>query len=226
MPQTIDALMQDASQALAEMDYARCEALCVEALRAAREAQDWAMVRRVLLPLQEARRQKRQSAIDGLIQLGTPEKAASLSELIEDQHCGCIVLTQPYSAADADALEHLVRQDKRAVEVLYANNAASETIWHITTVRGPNASAQLAAPDSAWIGQPTDPLATQPPTPAHWFMHASEALGNAALQSIDAAMSSTQRFDQLAEALSAVGDHEILHQRLADAAKDLQEAKQ
>lgn len=56
-------------------------------------------------------------------------------------------------------------------------------------------------------------------------MRASEALGDAALGTASASAHGAERFDRLAEALEAAGDHELLHQRLADEAKALQEAR-
>lgn len=134
MPATIEDQMHTASRALAGMDYARCEALCLDALDRARADEDWVMVRRVLLPLQEARRQKRQHALDSLARLGVPA------------------------------------------------------------------------------------------APAHRWMQASEALGDAAIDAIDQAPGTPAYFDALRGALDTVGDHEILHQRMADAAKALHEA--
>lgn len=224
MPKAIDDLMETASAALAEMEYARCEALCVEALEQARDEEDWVMVRRVLLPLQEARRQKRQAATDGLIKLGTPNKAGSLSELVADPRCGCIVLTHPYTADDAAELDLHLRTQQRSVEVLFADNPADAGTWQVTTYQGPWACVQQPAPADGWVGRWIDPLKTPPPTPAHWFMCASEALGDAALQAVDGEPGTAERFDALADALAAAGDHEILHQRLADAARDLQGA--
>lgn len=223
MPKATDDLMQTASQALAELDYSRCEALSVEALEQARDKEDWPMVRRVLLPLQEARRQKRQAAIDGLILLGTNEKADTLKMLVADERCGCIVLTHPYSADDAAALDLLIRSQQRAVEVLFADNTSDDTTWRVTTHTGPWACAEQPAPNRQWVGEWIDPLATAPLTPAHWFMRASETLGNAAFAAVDAQLGTPEHFDQLAEALRSAGDHELLHQRLADAARVLQE---
>lgn len=225
MPKAIDDLMQTASQALAEMEYARCEALCVEALEQARDDEDWVMAERVLLPLQEARRQKRQSATDGLILLGTPNKPGHVSDLAADPRCGCIVLTHPCSTEDAAALDLHLRTQQRAVEVLFADNPAGDATWRVTTYQGPWACAELPAPPSDWVGRWVDPLKTPPPTPAHWFMKASEALGDAALAAVDAQPGTPERFDQLAEALIAAGDHEILHQRLAEAAKAMRGAR-
>lgn len=224
MPKAIDDLMQTASQALAEMAYARCEALCLEALEQARDEEDWGMVGRVLLPLQEARRQKRQAAIDGLIMLGTPTKPPSLNDLISDPRCGCIVLTRPYTAEDAASLSLLIWKEQRQIEVLFADNEAHAPTWQVTTHQGPWASTEMNAPTQEWIGQWVDPLATAPPTPAHWFMKASEALGDAAYAAVDADPGTPQRFDELAEALNSATDHEILHQRLAEEARALQKA--
>ena len=225
MTAALDDLMQTASRALAEMDYARCEALCTQAFDRARAEQDWVMVQRVLLPLQEARRQKRQAAIDRLILLGTTAQKGPLDALVADPRCGCIVLTRPYTRADSAELDALVRQHHRAIELLYADNAPTDPTWRIKAYRGPGVVADLPAPDAAWVGRWIDPLATKPPTPAHWFMRASEALGDAALACVDAPLGSLERFDRLAEALQSAGDHEILHQRLAQAAKALHGAR-
>ncbi len=217
MPATIDNLMESAIQALAVMDYARCEALCVSALGQARADRDWIMVRRVLLPLQEARRLKRQIATDGLILLGTPTRVGELEALIADERCGCIVLTRPYAAKDAAQLDELIRRSHRAIEVLFADSEAGDANWLITTFHGPAVNVVMPAP-TPWVGQWVAPLKTSPPTPAHWFMRASEALGDAALAAVTGPLGSVERFDQLALALSSAGDHEILHQRLAEAA--------
>ncbi len=207
--------MQTASQALAEMDYARCEALCLGALAQAREAEDWVAVRRVLLPLQEARRQRRQTAIDGWITLGQDRDDA------EDRSHGCVVFIRPVTAERAASFDLTMRAGALPVEVLYADNDAGSEAWQITTFRGPRVTAVVPAPKREWVGQTINAQQAAPPTPAHWFMQASEALGNAALASIVEPPGTVEYFDALAGALAAVGDHEILHQRLADAAKVL-----
>ena len=211
----LDDQMQTASQALAEMDYARCEALCLEALAQAREAEDWVAVRRVLLPLQEARRQRRQKAIDGWITLGQNR------DEVDDRSHGCVVFTRPVTTERVASFDAAMRASVLPVEVLYADNNASSEAWRITTFSGPRVTASVPAPRCEWIGQTINAQQTAPPTPAHWFMQASEELGNAALASITEPPGTVEYFDALANALAAVGDHEILHQRLADAAKAL-----
>lgn len=217
--------METASQALAELDYARCEALCMDALSQARDACEWVMYQRILLPLQETRRQRRQAALDGPILLGTPDQLSDVATQIGDIEQGCVVLTWPCTAGDAKSLIDSVHTRKKPIELLFADNASDATAWRITSYAGPGLSVDLPAPKADWIGQWVDPSAIAPPTPAHWFMQASEALGNAALAAIEATPGSLKHLQALEAALSCVDDHEILHQRLASAAKALHEAK-
>jgi hypothetical protein len=225
MPATLDEQMEAASQALAELDYARCESLCVDALRQARDASDWVMYQRVLLPLQEARRQRRQAALDGPICLGTPSEQPDFATQIKDIEQGCIVLTWPTTSTEVVAIAALAKQNKQPIELLYADNAVDSATWRITSFAGPGLSVDLPAPKKEWIGQWIDPSSIDPPTPAHWFMQASEALGNAALAAIEAMPATREHLQALEAALACVDDHEILHQRLAAAAKALHEAK-
>ena len=225
MPATLDDVMETASQALAELDYARCESLCVGALGKARDAADWVMYQRVLLPLQEARRQRRQAALDGPILLGTPKQFDDHTQLLGDVQQGCVVLTWPYTASDAAAVSQLLRDKQLPIEVLFADNASDAETWRVTSYAGPGLSIDLPAPKSEWVGQWTEASSLTPPTPAHWFMQASEALGNAALAAIEAGPGTLDYLQALEQALACVDDHEILHQRLASAAKALHEAK-
>jgi len=224
MPTALDDLMETASQALAELDYPRCEALCLDALRQAREAGDWSYYRRIVLPLQEARRQKRQATLDGPIRLGVSQRPDDLKALLPEGDAGCVVLTRPASADDAIAVEALAAQSGRAIEVLFADNVLDAAQWTIRSFRGPAVSATRSGPDPAWRDAWTVAGKTMPPTPAHWFMQASEALGDAALASIASASGSVERVIEIEGLLLAAGDHELLHQALADAARAAHEA--
>lgn len=217
--------METASQALAELDYARCESLCMDALNQARDVSEWVIYQRILMPLQETRRQRRQAALDGPILIGTPAQLGDVASQLNDLEQGCVVLTWPCTGGDAKALIASVHDSKKPIEVLSADNASDAPAWRVTSYAGPGLSVDLPAPKADWIGQWTDPSAIAPPTPAHWFMQASEALGNAALAAIQAMPGSLEYLQALEAALSCVDDHEILHQRLASAAKALHEAK-
>jgi len=214
--------MEQASQALAELDYPGCEALCLQALAEARARGDWAFYSRVVLPLQEARRQKRQAALDGPITLGTADHAGDALLLIDGVRAGCLVLTAPLSPDDADQLDRAARESGRAIEVLFAQPDTDGKYWAVHTYRGQLYQALRPAPPTEMQGLPLpgqDALPGSKLTPAHWFMQASEHLGNAAIAMADEPMDAIERVALLEQALSAVGDHELLHQRLADAAR-------
>lgn len=216
--------MESASQALADLDYPRCEAACLDALRQAREAGDWAYYRRIVLPLQEARRQKRQAALDGPIRLGISDRPNDLSELLPPAEAGCVVLTGPATREDAAKLQQLAAESGKAVEILFADHPRGATTWTIRSFVGSAVHAARPAPPTGWQDQWTAAETTAPPTPAHWFMQASEALGNAGLASIKNALGTVERVTEIELLLLAAGDHELLHQALADAARAAQKA--
>ncbi|MGB0767917.1 MAG: hypothetical protein ACPGYV_09425 [Phycisphaeraceae bacterium] len=221
MPATLDDLMETASRALAELDYTRCEALCDDALTRAREAEDWVMYQRVLLPLQEARRQKRQAALDGAIRLGVRQRPADMNELVPEGGAGCLVLTHCCDALDAT---NILSAASASFELLYADNAIEAETWTIVSVRNAVYTVEMPAPagplQDLWLASGADQLDA-----AHYFMQASEALGDAALASVGSTPGTLQHLLDLEHALDAAGDHELLHQALAAAAKALHEAR-
>lgn len=210
MTAAADNLMEDASQLLARMDYLGCEAKCLEALAAARQAENWTDYARILLPLQECRRQRRMIAADGVTRLGTRGRIDNL----DDRAAACIVLTHPHSANDAADLIEATRD--RHIEVLFADNEPDAATWTLRSFAGPAVTCDVAAPPAAWIDQwlkPDRVIAGQ--CPADWFINATEALGDSAIAQAD------DDIQSLEACLDVVTDHEILHQRLGDAARAL-----
>lgn len=69
----IDTLMEQASKALVHRRYFEAERLALQALRKAHALLDYERMARILLPLQEARRQKRDLAIDACGAAGSAE---------------------------------------------------------------------------------------------------------------------------------------------------------
>ncbi|MEM8783342.1 MAG: hypothetical protein AAGE65_10875 [Planctomycetota bacterium] len=218
MPEPSDptATMEDASAKLVAMDYLGCEAVCLEALVAAREARDWRQYARVVMPLQEARRQRRMIAADAAVQLGSAEG-------YEPVEAGCVVLTHPDHEERAMAVLDAARRDGRHVEVLFADNAADAPRWMLRSFEGPEVSVEIEAPLAALRNAPLHPDETNGTgvTPRHWFVTANEALGDAALALATAPLGSPQRVAQLEAFITACGDHELLHQALFDAANAL-----
>jgi len=215
--------MERASEALAHMDYLTAEVQCLEALRTARATQRWSYYARILLPLQEVRRQRRMIAAEGMIRLGAAALEGDVADWLETLDAGCIVLTHPHTAEDADALEHAARQRRQYVEVLFADNAPDADPWVLRPFNGGDVRCEVSAPPRAWRDRWLDPGENVAPTggatPADWFIDATEALGDAALTRVTAPLGDARRIEQLERMLHVVTDHEILHQRLGDAAR-------
>jgi len=114
----IDELMERASQALVARRYLECERLCTEALRIAREAGQFERLGRIMLPLQECRRQRRQIAADHGVAVFTDERLTP-EQILERKAAGFVLLTDPpYAEDDARAVRELARQRELMVEVL------------------------------------------------------------------------------------------------------------
>jgi hypothetical protein len=201
----LDSIMERASHSLAAMDYLECEALCVEALRLARASDRFGYYARVLLPLQEARRQRRMIAVAGQVQVDTAD-GFDPDAWLDGLDAGCLVLTRPHTADGARTLESRARHDKQFVEILYADSDPSDPVWTLRSYAGPEVCCEVPAP-------------TPETDAARWFIDATERLGDAALAGVDDALARRPRFDELEARLLVFPDHELLHQHLADAAR-------
>ena len=84
----IDSLMETASEALAHGNYFACERAAAEALQMAFQGEDYERMARILLPLEEARRQKRLAAVD----TGRLTILDSSEQLDEPIEAGCFLL--------------------------------------------------------------------------------------------------------------------------------------
>lgn len=146
MSNPIDTLMEQASQKLAAMEYLDAEQLCLSALAAAKAAGDFDRYSRIVLPLQEARRQRRQIAADaGVAVLGEPRRTAD--QILDAHRQGCLLLIDPpYSADDEAAIRRLAAERKLYIEVLRANQDSLRSGFEYEMER--QGDAALAALDS------------------------------------------------------------------------------
>ncbi len=227
---TLDQQMEEASEALARMDYLGCEELCERALAQARQAGDWAYYGRILLPLQECRRQRRMIAAEGTIRLGTGGQGGGPAIWLEHLAAGCLVITHPHTRSEASRLLADVRRRRLHVEIMFADSHTDDDSWRITTHQGPAISIDLPAPVAKvrdhWLMSATHPGKEEPATDAEtdraaaadWFIDASEKLGDALLYQVEA-IGGIERIAALESCIEAAPDHELLHQALADAAK-------
>lgn len=218
--------MERASEALVKMDYLTCESLCLQALAMAHQQSAWSYYARILLPLQEARRQRRMIAAEGLLRFGTEGLTPPIVHWLAACDTGCIVVTAPHTADDARALDAAARQQRRHVEVLYAAPSPEMGTWTIRSFQGPEVHCTVSAPHDSWQHRWLDPHTPEPgngagavATPADWFLNAGECLGDAALAQVRMDLPAHDRLVQLEQMLQVVIDHELLHQRLGDAAR-------
>lgn len=200
----IDETMEKASRALSSTRYFEAERLAHEALLAAHLESDFARMARIVLPLQEARRQIMQAAADAgrltLVDDSTGE--------IEDLQPGCYLVQPMMVAADARRLRLAAREQEIPALVL---------------CREP--MAMLGQPIVAIAPGMTVRTKVDPPTNREepelsWFMSALEQLGDFAIDSIDPGLSLVKRVDALVDRLEAIPDHEKLHQALAEACEE------
>jgi len=244
----IDSLMETATRALMDTDYAQCERRCLEALGLAKAQQAWDVYARVVLPLQEARRQRRMTAAEGRLRLGSASlEGGPEAWLSEMPGGGCVVLTRPHGQDDAAKLHELALERELPIEVLWADNDVDAGVWTVRSFVEPALAVDRAGPAEHWRdrwiapGQSlpsappeqsngdspggSDPVVQSSETPADWIMDAMEALGDRALASLTDTEDPRQRLSRLEACITAAPDHEILHQELAATARQLLHAK-
>ena len=145
----------------------------------------------------------------------------------------CVVVTRPHPPETAAALIQVAREQHHFIEVLYADNESSSERWRLRSVAEPMVACAVGAPPAEWrehwlaagtgASDPERIKAAQ--QPADWFIDATEALGDAALTSVTAPPGTVERVAALEACLTVVSDHELIHQRLGEAARDVRRKK-
>lgn len=198
----IDELMEKASAALLHTDYFKAEDLCLKALTKARRGRDFERLSRIILPLQEARRQRRHEAFD----CGHRAVLSKLSDVKAPHPAGVYLLRPPIIGIEATIVRATAFRKKIPIAVLVREPLTSSGNWPLVlTVPERSIRIQVPAPESDETIAPT----------AAWFMASIEALGDAALSSLDPKDPAQWRVDDLLEFIEALPEHEKLHQRLA-----------
>ncbi|MDX2116529.1 MAG: hypothetical protein SFZ24_13040 [Planctomycetota bacterium] len=203
----IDRLMEEASLALAEARYTDCERIAREALEAAHLARDFDRLARVVLPLQEARRQRRLAAVDTkkLHRLSTASQIEPFLTGTERIEPGCYLIEPTLVAMDGRELRDRALADGVLIFVLVREPQTKLGQWPLVAVGPATVRARVAPPKRVTIS---------------WVEQAGEALGDAALELVDPTEPADDRVDHLMDLLSTVVDHEKLHQALLHAAQE------
>jgi hypothetical protein len=201
---SVNSLMTKAQQALARNHWFEAERLCVKALDMARSEGDFNLMARIALPLQEARRQRMQTAFDS-------RKLVIVDATLPDERSlepVCYLVQPPLVGADARRLRLLALE--REVPAMFL-------------CREPK--TQLGLCPVVAIGQVTVRTRIDPPRKWEkpelaWFIDGCEQLGDAAIETLDRGADIAKQVDALLERLDAVPDHEKLHQALAATCKE------
>ncbi|MEX2217236.1 MAG: hypothetical protein WD749_00625 [Phycisphaerales bacterium] len=213
----LDALMERASLALERTDYFEAERLAAEALERAHRAGEFEAMARILLPLQEARRQVRQLAVDSGVRVLVTDLGG-----LGGLRPGCYLVQPPLLGVDARSIRETARGTGIPVLVLAREPLTRDGRWPVVAVGDEMALRAKVAPPRPLVRLEASPtkddfgLAGAEPPPREWFEQAEEALGDAAIERLDPEEPAPWLVDDLVRALGAHPTHEKLHQRLAE----------
>jgi hypothetical protein len=213
----IERLMERASVALENTKYFEAERLASQALTRAHRAGDFEAMARILLPLQEARRQKRQIAVDA----GRRFVVSDLRQ-VRDIEPGCYLAQPPLLGIDARSLRETADGMQIPVLVIAREPLMRDGRWPVVSVtEGISLRARIDPPrpmkrieESKTKDEMGLPGAAPPPR--EWFEAAEEAIGDAGLAKLKPEEPASWRVDDLMIYLDAQPSHEKLHQRLAE----------
>lgn len=204
---TPDELMEKASRALAAADYFDAERLADRALQKLLRARDFEQMSRVILPLQEARRQKRHEATDaghrGFV------KSLNTSTAFVT---GCYLLEPPLVGVDTRVARGVANKHRVPVLILCKEPTTSAGKWPIVGVG-------TGEPFGVVVRVQVAPPAANTPDSA-WYMATQELLGDTAIAKIKPEWPADHRVEDLMEYLEAVPDHEKLMQVLAETCRE------
>lgn len=194
--------MEQATAALRRGQFFEAEVLANECLHIAWEQEDFAAMARIVMPLQEARRQRRLLAAEaGTVQVVD----GAMESLLKSVTPGCYVIAPPNVGADARSL---------------ANYAFEHDIPVIAIAREP--VTQMGLLPVVSVG-PTiiRTLVKRPKGDNHtvaWCLAVLDELTDKALDSIDEHKSARRRVNDLMDRLDSLPESEELHRALADTA--------
>ncbi len=217
----IDRLMERASRALVKMQYFEAERFCKDALRRAYEAADFERLARICMPLQEARRQKRQLAVDsGLVMVFSDPR--QLRGVGHDIMPGCYLFQPPLLGVDARNFRDEADSLNVPVFVLCREPLTKDLKWPVVAVGQVSVRTRVDTPVPLTRNEKTvsrDDYQGLPLPTTQWFEAAAEAMGDWAIAKLKMDEPAAWRVDDLINYLGAHPDHEKLHQRLEEACR-------
>ncbi len=208
----IDTLMEEASQALAGTAYFEAERLAEKALSLAWKATDFDRMARIIMPLQEARRQRYQQALDvGRISIvDTPDTEDGVIEP------GCYLFQPPQVGAGARRFRLAAREREIPVAVVCREPLTILKLCPVVAI-GPGITIRTRV----------DPPEDHENIDMAWFTAAMRELGDFALcpESLDPSIATRRRLDALLSRLDAIPEHEGLHHAVEETCREREREK-
>lgn len=220
--------MEEASGALSRTEYFEAERLCTEALTMAHERRDYDRMARILLPLQEARRQKRDMAVESgrvfVVDDSTPNG--------DSLQAGCYLVRPPRVGVDGRQIREAADRARKPVVVAVREPMTRDGMWPVVAIGPVTFRAKVLPPGRKRRStvrpgvkrskRTRDALRKLDETvpPPEWFLAANEALGDAAIAEVNPSLPAEAKVEAYYERLLTHPDHEKLHQRLEEACRE------
>lgn len=200
-PSQIDNLMERATRALEGTRYFEAERMAVKALSMAHRLRDYERLATILLPLQEARRQRWQMALDAGDSVTIIEEPFTEDTPIKS---GCYLVQPPLVGADARRFRLKALADDVPVGVVCREPSTQQGLVPLVVIGRVTVRTKVRPP-----GDQSAPS-------LEWFVQAQEDLGDAAIEDVDTGLSLEKQVDTLMDQLDAIPEHEKLHQHFAE----------
>lgn len=200
----IDEQARMAEAAMRRGKWFEAERCAQKGLEMARRAEEFEVMAEICLTLQEARRQRLQEAFDAkkvfILNAGIVEEMKIVP--------GCYVIEPPLVGADARRLRLAALRDEVAVAVICREPLNRMGLCPVVAIGGTTVRTRI---------QP----AKNPEKPTlSWIANAIEALGDFAIETVDAGHDLDKQIDDVLAKLDAHPDHEGLHQTLAELCRE------
>ncbi len=236
---TADELCEIGSEQLWAMQYVKCIATLEQAEQLAWDAQDWDLLSRLYMPLQEARRQVRQRCGEGTVRLDllqtSPDRPLDVERIVQKYPHGQLLIGGLASLEPAVRVRQLARERQLYLETFLA--AVYRVGDGLAVVIAPTQSVKLPPP----IDGPIDLLIRQLPphcivladreipagqtvgTPDTYagVMNFWEQLHRPFLAMADATVDPVQRMIGYRQTIGVDSACELAHQRLSKTAHGL-----
>src|SRR5688572_26509938 len=140
----VDTLMEAASRALVQRRYFDCERLCMEAMERAFIAADYERMARILLPLEEARRQKRDLAFDS-------REVHLVDRLVptgRNLRPGCYLVAPPRVGIDGRLLREAANKKKVPAIVVVREPESRDGLWPVVSIGPVTIRTKVGPPEA------------------------------------------------------------------------------